>query len=526
MKLFAELCGALETTNTSDEQLRALMFYFQQAPAEDAVWAIRLLQRNRFQRLIAPEKLREWALETAAIPGWLFEESQNIVKDLIETVTLIFPPPKHPSAIPLHVYMEQKLHSLQKQDEIFQKQEIIALWEQMETQERFVWNTLLSGRLRISMPERMLVKALAQISGLEATVITYRLQQPWKPTPDWYYQLFLSDTCDAKISQPYPFYLACPLEDGIDQLGKISDWHVEWKWKGLRSQLVKRANKVSIWTKDEALMTAKFPELQTIAEMLPDGTVCDGIIVPWRNNSALPVTQLERRIQKKHLNKSLLQEIPIKYIAFDLLEYYGEDIRAEALSLRKQRLSTISSEISAPQLESSPEVVVADWAELMARRKESRNKDAGGLMLKRLAAPYLQGDIKGDWWEWNVEPLTATALLIYAQRTQGPLNNLYTEYTFAVRDGDRLVSFAKTGTGLSEAERQEIDQFIKQNTLDRFGPVRSVKPELVFEISFEDIQPSTRHKSGVTVRAPKIVCWRRDKKKKDVDTLEAIHSLL
>jgi DNA ligase-1 len=328
------------------------------------------------------------------------------------------------------------------------------------------------------------------------------------------------------MSLPYPFHLAYPLEGNVEDVGNVHEWHVEWKWEGLRAQIVKREGEVWIWAKDKTLITDKLPELQEFGRAFPDGTVIDGTIVPWRKNVPVNVAELQRRIRRKRVSKALLQEIPVRFMAFDLLEYDRQDIREKAFSWRKEQLAALISEVSHSLLQLSPEVLASDWSTFAEMRENARKIGAGGLMIKRLDSPYHAGRKRGDWWKWNADPFRVNAVLLYAQRGQGQHAHLYTEYTFGVWDGERLVSFARTGSGLTEAEIQEVDRFVRQNTMERFGPVRSVQPELVFEIAFEGIQASTRHKSGVTVRSPRISRWQRDKKKEEADTLGILRGLI
>jgi DNA ligase-1 len=526
MKRFAELYTALDTANSPRAKIAVLTDYFRQALPEDAIWAIHLLVGKRLRRIISPEQLREWALEFTEIPAWLFEESCNIVGDLTETATLILPPVEHSHDIPLHVWMEQTLLPLREKEETIQKSEILAAWKQMNQEQRLVFNLLLTGRFRINLSERTLVKALGRHSGIAETVLTYRLTQSWQPIAEDFHRLLAPDTGDTQMSQPYPFHPASPLETTLEDLGHIDEWRVEWKWEGLRAQLIKRADEVFLWSGECALVTEKFPKLQEAATSLPDGTVLDGILVPWYDEKPLNAAELQRRMRRKNLTKALLQEIPVRFIAFDLLEQDSNDIRDREFSRRQEELALLTADLDDSRGWLSPQVFVTNWPELRCLRKEARERGAGGLILKRLTSPYHTEKNQKDWLVWKVEPFMVSALLIYAQRIQRPPGKLCMEFTFAVWDQDRLVPLAKASDGLTDEEIQEINEFIRQNTLDRFGPVRSVKPELVFEIAFDGIQKSARRKSGVTVCDPRIVCWQREKKAEGADTLEKVQNFV
>jgi DNA ligase 1 len=252
----------------------------------------------------------------------------------------------------------------------------------------------------------------------------------------------------------------------------------------------------------------------------------DGEILAWRDGQVLPFALLQRRIGRKTVGKKLLADVPVVLLLYDLLEWQGEDIRAWPLSQRRAQLESIVHELADPRLPLSVTVSAASWLELEERRGESRERLVEGFMLKRRSSPYRVGRKRGDWWKWKIEPYTVDAVLIYAQKGSGRRANLFTDYTFAVWDGDALVPFAKAYSGLTDAEIRAVDRFVRDNTKERFGPVRSVRPELVFELAFENIQRSNRHKSGIAVRFPRIVRWRRDKRPGDADNVETIQALL
>jgi len=402
-----------------------------------------------------------------------------------------------------------------------------AMWDALETRQRFVWNKLITGAFRVGVSQRMVTRALAEVTGVPQPVVAHRLMGHWEPTPQFFRGLFDANTQDADRSRPYPFFLAHPWEDDIDKLGDARDWQAEWKWDGIRAQYIRRDGRNYLWTRGEELVTERYPELDPVGEALPEGTVIDGELLPWRDGQVLPFAQMQRRIGRKTIGKKLLREVPVVLMAYDLLEWRGEDIRARPLYERRAVLEEAVQQAGLPGLLRASPLVEADtWHTCAQRRAESRERLVEGLMLKRQDSPYRVGRTRGDWWKWKVAPYTVDAVLIYAQRGHGRRASLYTDYTFAVWQDENLVPFAKAYSGLTDDEMRKVDRFVRQNTVEKFGPVRSVKPELVFELGFEAIQRSTRHKSGIAVRFPRMLRWRTDKQPHDADTLDTIQSML
>jgi DNA ligase-1 len=399
---------------------------------------------------------------------------------------------------------------------------MMAAWQQMDKIQRLVWNKLITGGFRIGVSKKLVIRALARFSGIAETVIAHRLMGNWTPTLSVYQQLFSKDTQDADISRPYPFYLAYPLNEEVDKLGDVTQWQAEWKWDGIRAQLIKRQNQVYLWSRGEELITEKFPEISATGNGLPNGTVIDGEILPWKGDRPLDFSELQRRIGRKSIGRKILETIPVILIAYDLLEMDHVDVRQKSLCWRVEALARLLADLPELPIRPSPIIRIQSWAELAQAKAEARQRGVEGLMLKKSASAYGVGRQRGNWWKWKVAPLTVDAVLIYAQGGHGRRSGLYTDYTFAVWHNDKLVPFAKAYSGLSDDEIRQVDRFIRTHTLERFGPVRAVKPELVFEIAFEDIRKSPRHKSGVAVRFPRIARWRADKKIEDADSLETI----
>jgi DNA ligase-1 len=527
VKAFAELYTALDETTATSEKTAALVAYFRTAPARDAAWAVHFLSGRRPKRLVGAAKLRVWAAEEAGVPDWLFEESYQAVGDLAETITLLLPDSGRSSDRPLAEWVEGRLLELRDQDDAVQRAELVRAWRELGRRERYVWNKLLTGSFRVGASARLVVRALAEVSGVDEGTIAHRLMGAWEPIPEFYRRLMAPDTRDADVSRPYPFYLAYPLDQDPADLGAVGEWIAEWKWDGIRAQLIRRAGRTFLWSRGEELLSGRFPEVEEAAALLPEGTVLDGELLPWAGGAPLPFAQMQRRIGRKTLGRKILSEVPVVLVAYDLLEAGGMDLRHLPFAERRDRLAALLGAVpSAGRLVLSPAVDAAAWSEVVAARARARNSGAEGLMLKRRASPYGVGRRRGDWWKWKVEPHSVDAVLIYAQPGSGRRAGLYTDYTFGIWDGDRLVPFAKAYTGLTDEEIQKVDAFIRRHTLEKFGPVRTVKPELVFELAFEGIQRSTRHKSGIAVRFPRMARWRTDKRPEEADTLETVRALI
>jgi DNA ligase-1 len=526
MKAFARLYAELDETTATSAKVAALERYFAAAPPADAAWAVHFLSGRRPTRLVPAAALRAWAAEEAGIPDWLFEECYQAVGDLAEVIALLLPEPAADVDLPLAHWVDQRLLTLRGQAPDAQRAVMLAAWRTLGTRERFVWNKLITGGFRVGASQQLVVRALAEVSGVPEGAVAHRLMGAWDPTAEFFARLIGADLSDTDASRPYPFYLAYPLEAEPSTLGEPGEWLVEWKWDGIRAQLIRRDGRTWLWSRGEELLNGRFPEIETAAFLIPEGTVIDGELVPWRADRPLPFAQLQRRIGRKNLGARLLEEVPVALLAFDLLEHAGADIRRLPLEDRRSRLADVLAGVPAERMVMSPEVPGTTWDQLRAARTAARERGAEGVMLKRRSSPYGIGRRRGDWWKWKVVPLTVDAVLIYAEPGHGRRAGLFTDYTFGVWDGDRLIPFAKAYSGLTDDEIRQVDAYVRRNTLDRFGPVRTVKPELVFELAFEGIQRSTRHKSGIAVRFPRMARWRTDKRAEDADTLDTVRALL
>ena len=524
MKAFAELYAALDQTTKTNGKVDALKRYLAAAQPEDAAWAVNFLIGRRPKRLLESRKLAQWAIEEAGVPDWLFAECYHAVGDFAETIALLLPPAAASSTLPLHYWVEERLLPLRDADDDTRRRWLVQAWRELDEGQRFAWNKLITGEFRVGVSQSLVVRAIAETSGIAPEVMAHRLMGEWQPTAEFWRQLVAPDTRDADISRPYPFCLAYPLEGDVADLGDPAAWQIEWKWDGIRAQLIRRQWRTFLWSRGEELITDRFPELLALGAQLPEGTVIDGEVLPWKDGAPLPFAQMQRRIGRKVLGPKILSEVPVVLVGYDLLELNGEDIRERPLEWRRASLQALAPPASALVL--SPIVNEPTWDALRQLREQSRARKVEGFMLKRLGSPYRVGRRRGDWWKWKINPYSVDCVLIYAQPGNGRRASLFTDYTFGVWDEGKLVPFAKAYSGLTDDEIREVDAFVRRNTLEKFGPVHAVKPELVFELAFEAIQRSTRHRSGIAVRFPRMARWRRDKKAEDADTLDTIRSLL
>lgn len=538
MKDFADLVTTLSTSTKTNDKLDALVAYFQQAEDKDKVWVIAIFSGRRPKRTVSSTLLQQWCVEITGLPFWLFDECYHTVGDLGEAIALLLPPPieRAPeNERTLTEYLETFLR-LGTEDESVRKTFITGCWAEMSVSERFVFNKLITGGFRIGVSQKMMVNALAKTVDLEASIIAHRISGGWDPMTTKFDELLSDEGAATDISKPYPFYLAYALEADPATLGNPSDWQAEWKWDGIRGQIIKRQGEIFVWSRGEELMTEKFPEYSAVHHWLPDGVCIDGEIITLSTATEemplamgflpMPFASLQTRIGRKTISKKQLKDAPVGFIAYDLIEYNGQDIRQKPLHERRALLEELFSFMHPPYFVLSPIIDFSSWEQLAEVRSRSRDLHAEGLMLKSRDSVYKVGRKVGDWWKWKVEPLTIDCVMIYAQKGHGRRSNLYTDYTFAVKDGDKLVAFTKAYSGLTDKEFAQVDAFVKRNSLEKFGPVRTVKPELVFEIAFEGIAASNRHKSGVALRFPRMLRWRHDKKPDEINTLEDLKKML
>ena len=527
MKRFSELISQLEMTNKTNDKMAALVSYFETAPDKDKLWLISIFTGKKPKRPINSNLMKQWCMERAGIPEWLFLESYSTVGDLGETMSLLLPEPSHHINKTLTEWINEIIALKSKSDEE-KKEYVLQAWSGLTQQERFIFNKLIGGSFRVGVSKKGLVNALAKYSGTDANQLMHSIIGNWDMNDISFEELLRGDHINYDDSKPYPFCLAYALEKELHELGDIKDWQIEYKWDGIRGQIVKRNGEVFIWSRGEELVTEQFPELLEEVEKLEGDFVIDGEILALKDDGVLLFNDLQKRLNRKNVTKKLLNEVPIGFYAYDMMEWNGDDIRERPMQDRRQLLEgLLTDKITENSRLFLSHVIDADsWEDLHPLRAKARSLDSEGLMLKQKQSPYHVGRKKGDWWKWKVDPLTIDAVMIYAQKGSGRRSAHYTDYTFAVKKDDGLVTVAKAYSGLTNEEIKEVSRFVKKNSIEKFGPVRTVKPELVFEIAFEGIALSNRHKSGVALRFPRISRWRRDKPVEEIDTIETVKQLI
>ncbi|TDY21759.1 DNA ligase-1 [Paraburkholderia sp. BL6665CI2N2] len=553
MKRFAALYTALDATTSTHDKLEALTSYFAVAEPEDAAWASYFLAGGKPRQSVPTRLLTEIARERAGLPAWLFEESYHAVGDLAETIAHILPPAQRSSELGLTQWIEQRVLTLRGVAPEELRTRLIGYWDELDWGGRFLLTKLIGGGFRVGVARQLVVRALAEVAGVDHKRIAQRMvgwtDSQQKPDAARYLRLIAPEATgdemqpgehqqESDLGLPYPFFLAHPLQADPATLGDPSQWQIEWKWDGIRAQLVKRGGRVWLWSRGEDLITDRFPEVAALGDALPDGFVVDGEILAWEPGAIapLPFARLQPRIARKTLTKKILADSPATLLAYDLLEANGRNLRMTPLVERRAQLEALAVSIEGTLahdlLRVSPLVRAADWHALAALRDESRSRGVEGLMVKQRESMYGVGRTKasGTWWKWKIDPYAVDAVLLYAQRGHGRRASLYTDFTFAVWDeanGVRtLVPFAKAYSGLTDEEMRQVDAIVRKTTIEKFGPVRSVTPTLVFEIGFEGIQASPRHKSGVAVRFPRMLRWRTDKHIDDADTLAMLKGFI
>ncbi len=527
MRAFSELYEELDTTTSTNLKVAAMTRYFRSAAPADAAWATYMLSGRRLKRFLGPALLGSWLVEACGLPQWLVDESYASVGDFAETVALLMESDSGGVAtdVSLSSWIEERLLPLRVATEPQQREVIVNWWRTLPYRECFLLNKLLTGELRVGVSELLVTRALSEALNVARADIARRMMGEWRPSEEFWKSLQSSEAHESDPAAPYPFYLASALEADPATLGVRANWLAEWKWDGIRSQLVRRRGQCFIWSRGEELVTERFPELADAARGLPEGVVLDGEIVAWKDGAVRPFAALQQRIGRKKLTPGILQSVPVRFLAYDLLEQDYVDVRELPLGERRRRLEALIA--VAPEIFAiSAAVVAADWTDLAAIRAQSRARGVEGLMLKSVDSAYGTGRQRGSWWKWKVEPYSFDGVMLYAQPGHGRRSGLYTDYTFGVWDADTLVPVAKAYSGLTNLEVEELDRWIRANTLEKFGPVRSVAPTQVFELAYEGIAASTRHKSGIALRFPRIARRRLDKPAREADTLADLQRVL
>ena len=556
MKRFARLCNELDEASQPREKVAALASYFLEAAPVDAAWGLQFLSGRKPTRAVTSSELRAWATEEINLPTWLFDECHEAVGDLAETIALLLPECNSMTSMPLHELVEHRMLPLQSASESVRKNLVWKTWRELSANERFVWNKLITGGFRVGVAEPLVARALAAMTGVELSIMAHRLDGDWEPTSAGFQQIVSAENVSRpETARTHPFFQASPIDGHPSALGDLADWQVEWKWSGIRAQLIRRHGGVLIWSRDAEWVTTAFAEIADAGRHLPNGTVLDGQIVAWQHGRSLPFGELQRRLERKGAGAKLRNEVPVMFVAYDLLETSGEDWRGRPLVERRRQLEAVVDRVLlgghesncsiqtaigetpdlfrfapepavAPALRLSELIACVSWSELAELRKESRKRQVDGLMFKRRSSGYGPGPQQGDWWTWKIDPLVINGVLISARVGSEGRSSLFTEYTFGVWHEGKLTTIARASSGAGDAEIAELDAFIRANTTGKFGPMRTVKPEIVFELAFESVKESTRHKSGLTLRNPRINRWRREKMAEEADSLETLRALL
>jgi DNA ligase-1 len=563
MTRFARLFAAIDGTMSTNAKVEAMVGYFAAAPPADAAWAVFFLTGRRLKRLVPGKAIGDWAMAATGLGEWLLSECYAVVGDGAETAALILDqlPTAPAEELGLADWVEQRILPLRHAAADRQRQQVLDWVRALDRWERFTLLKLLTGELRVGVSQTLVVRALAQVATLPPTSVAARLMGDWIPSAAWYASLLAAGVTESDLSRPYPFCLASPIEHEVTRaedvarvLGDRERWLVEWKWDGIRAQLVKRGGRVHLWSRGEELITERFPEVSDAAAALPDGTVLDGEVLAYQDRRPLPFSALQRRIGRQRQVARKARDIPVVFMVFDILEYDSVDVRGTPLARRRAMLEAVLATVNAaprpaiptpPRADAllpfdddepetggdgistllrSPLIETTTWEALAELRAESRSRGVEGLMFKRLDSPYGVGRKRGDWWKWKIDPHTIDAVLIYAQPGSGKRASLLTDYTFGVWDDGELVPVAKAYSGLTNEEIAEMDRWIRRHTVQRFGPVRHVEPVHVIELGFEAIARSARHRSGVAVRFP--LRWRKDKPASEADTIQTLRQLL
>jgi DNA ligase 1 len=528
MREFAKLYYRMDATTKSSEKIEAICDYLKSVSADDAAWGIAILSGHKLRRVAPNKLLRRWVTERAGIPEWLFEETYSWVGDLAETLSAVLPLNSAVTHGSLTDWMDH-LQALRSLDEPELMQRLDELIPNTAQEDRFVLMKLFTGTLRVGAAKGLLIKAVSRSYGISVDTVAHRLMGEWVPSKDFFHRLVDSETSDSDISRPFPFALASALDSTLQELGSIDEYQAEWKWDGIRAQLIRRHGLSFLWSRGEERLDGRYPEIESEIDGLPEDCVLDGELLGWKDERPLPFSSLQKRINRKSVGKKLLAEVPVCFMAFDILEYRGDDLRKDSLRDRRAKLLSLFHSESPSNLHAirCAEVhTAASWSDLESIKNSATLNSVEGLMLKRLDSGYPTGRTRGPWWKWKVDPLTIDAVMIYAQRGHGRRAALYTDYTFALWEQGQLVPFAKAYSGLTDQEIREVDRFVRSNTVETFGPVRSVRPHLVMELAFENVQHSSRHKCGLAVRFPRIVRWRHDKTPVDANQLNDLKQLV
>jgi len=527
MKAFAKLISNLEQTSKEAFKVTALAQYFSNATDEDKLWTLALFTGTRPKRVVDIKALKEFAEQVYTEGEWLFEASHQIVGDMAETIAYFLPKAKRNGNHTLSEWISM-IRTIFNAERIDQRDAITKAWDTLRPEERFIFNKLITGGFRIDVSLKLLSKALAIVTGKDENLLAHKLNSDWHPDEVSFETLIFTENPEAEKSKPYPFHLAHTLESTVAELGDISNWQVERKWDGIRVQVIVRGNKISIWSRKGDILSSKVPELKPLAESMEDGTVLDGELICFKNGKILPINNLRTRFGRRNNSKKQFEESPCVFMAYDILEFKGEDIRNKDLAERRKKLEKVILQYyDEHKIILLSDIINNDnWESINSEREKSREHQVTGLVLKNKKSIYGSSRVEGDWWKWPVDPLFIDAILLYAQAGEGGSSKMYREYSFALWHGEDLVTFAKAKSGLEDKELKELTSFVKKNTKEKFGPVRSVAAVQIFRLAFDSITASKRHKSGILLKNPRLIEWLRDKNIEDGNNLDDLKKML
>jgi len=529
MIAFADLLERLVFTPSRNAKIALLRRYFTTQPDPDRGFALAAITGELAFATAKPGLIRE--LAAARTDPVLFDWSYDYVGDLAETVALIWPARPPTAAPPRLTEVVETLRTAPKSA----LPGVVAEWlDSADASTRLALLKLITGGLRVGASARLAKIALAESAAPEAGPIAADdVEEVWHGLSPPYLSLFAwleghqqkPDPADQPVFRP-PM-LAHPLEAADLAALHPADWRAEWKWDGIRVQVVATAGGRRLFSRGAEDISAGFPE---ILEAMTFHAVLDGELLVLRDGpdgiTVAPFADLQQRLNRKTVTAAMMQRFPVGIRLYDLLFDGTEDIRPLPFDQRRTRLETWLAREKPPRMDLSPAIRFSSLNELMVLRDGARAAAIEGLMLKRGDSPYLPGRVKGQWWKWKRDPLTVDAVLMYAQRGHGKRSSFYSDYTFGLWRDDELVPVGKAYFGFTDQELLFLDRWVRNHTTARFGPVREVEKQLVLEVAFDAVQLSNRHKSGVAMRFPRLARLRTDKPAAEADRLETLMALV
>jgi DNA ligase-1 len=519
MKLFSRLILDLEEAREPVRREGLLDGYFRVVSAEDAEWAMKLLSGKLFKKLVGSATMMEAGLTASGLPQWLFHESLKAVGDVCEAVALVLAEPEIESGLTLSECVLQRIMPLAGLQSCRQADFLVACWGTMSRAERLVYNKLVTGKLRSAVSVQEVSTLLANISGLSVSTINFRLATDWVPNGSFFLSLIAPDQSDAEHALPYEFCSAAPVAADLSVVEGGLGWLAEGLSDGLRAQVVRRRGKCYVWLRSGALVTDSFPEIAKACRGIPDGTVLDGEIVAWMEDGLRPVSAVTKRLDRKPRTVIPAGEPEMRFLAFDILENAGCDVRLVPFAERRRMLEEIlsghisigltnSEETREPALLTrglalSSALSVSDRTSITTLLDQARELGMRGLILKKVDSPYVSDEDQRSWFALKSEPLSVHGVLMYVERDSGGISPGFL-FTLGVWKDEDLIPIAKVGREFSTEQSSMIEAFVKENTLEKFGPVRTVRAAIVMELRFDGVEVSARRKAGIALRSPRI----------------------